>query len=172
MDQHPESDGINLEPQIKDETVQELCQEVEKAISDRSEWEHKQRVFYERRYGIRDDKNFPWPGSSNINIPLIDKTIRRQKPVYVNAIFGVNPVLSIETLGEGDPERARRIENFYDWLIRYKMDRCRETQIQSVDHFLTYGQSYIKVVWDHRTERKTRTLDLSFLPDDVNRNRS
>ena len=170
MDQHPESDGIDLGPQIKNETVQELCQEVEKAISDRSEWEHKQRVFYERRYGIRDDKNFPWPGSSNINIPLIDKTIRRQKPVYVNAIFGVNPVLSIETLGEGDPERARRIENFYDWLIRYKMDRCRETQIQSVDHFLTYGQSYIKVVWDHRTERKTRTLDLSFLPDDVNRN--
>ena len=61
MDQHPESDKINLEPQIKDETVQELCQEVEKAISDRSEWEHKQRVFYERRYGIRDDKNFPLP---------------------------------------------------------------------------------------------------------------
>ena len=169
MEKHPESRGIDLAPQIKDETVVDLVKQVEKAVGDRSQWENKQRVFYERRFGIRGEKNFPWPGSSNINIPLIDKTIRRQKPLYVSAVFGVNPVLSIETLGEAAPERARRIENFYDWLIRYKMDHCRETQIHSIDHFLTYGQSYIKAVWDHQTERKTRTLDLSFLPEDVDR---
>lgn len=169
MEQHPESMGIDLAPRIKDETVVDLVKQVEKAVGDRSQWESRQRVFYERRFGIRGEKNFPWPGASNINIPLIDKTIRRQKPIYVNAVFGVNPVLSIETLGEADPERAKRIESFYDWLIRYRMGRCRETQIQSIDHFLTYGQSYVKAVWDHETERKTRTLDLSFLPEDVDR---
>lgn len=159
MEQHPESGAVQLN--ISEDKIHEVVGYVDEAISHRSEWENRCEEWYKKRYGMREKKDFPWPGSSNINLPLTDKVIRHQKPVFVNAVFGMNPVVSIEPLGDADPERARRIESFYDWLLRYRMNRCREAQIHSIDCFLTYGQSYMKCIWEHKTERVTRKLDLS-----------
>lgn len=145
------------------EKTEMVKKQVETAIAQRSTWEQKLEVFYKRRHGIRPAKTFPWPGCSNINIPLIDKTIRRQKPVYVNAIFGVNPILAFEPVGGADPERAKRLEQAYDWLVRYRMERTEEEINHLVDCQCETGLAFIKVLWDYEEERFTRSIDAKAL---------
>jgi len=164
-EQHPEAVSA-VTAVISDEEVNKIVGSVSEALSHRSEWESKSEAYYKKRYGIRKKKDFPWPGSSNIHLPLTDKVIRHQKPVFVNAVFGMNPVVSIEAIGDADPERSHRIEAFYDWLLRFRMSRCREAQLHSIDSFLTYGMSIIKCLWEHKTERSTRVLDLTGLKVD------
>jgi len=168
VEQNPEA-VTAVAAAISDEQVNKVVGAVNDALSHRSSWESKCETWYKKRYGIRNKKEFPWPGSSNINLPLTDKVIRHQKPVFVNAVFGMNPVVSIEPLGDADPERANRVEAFYDWLLRYRMGRSREAQIHNIDCFLTYGMSFMKCIWEHHTERSTRVLDISALDGQISK---
>ena len=170
---HPESGQESLDSStLSKETTNKLLRDVKDAISSRDEWEQKKIKDYKRRFGIRKAKDFPWVGCSNLNIPLTDAKIREAKPNFVNAVFGVTPMLTLEPVSKSDPERARRAELFYDWLVRYRMKNSWLETLHLIDLVLMYGVGYMKVVWNYKTQRSTMTYDLSDLPQPFERTQS
>jgi len=148
---------------VKDEVIDQIVKDGERALNDRRDWERKAREWYSRRYGIRSPKNFPWKGASNLNIPLTDKIMRRIKPTFQNAVFSVNPIATIEPLGEMPKTTATSIERGYDWLVRYRMERSRQEMGYVDDAMLTYGFSLLKTVWEYEAERATRSVRVDWL---------
>lgn len=116
-------------------------------------------TLYVRRNGIP-----AWCGNcSNINIPLTDSRIRAIKPIFKRAVFSVTPIATFQPLEGEDPELCRRVESFYDWLVRIRMTRTRKVMSFLCDGFLQYGFGFIECTWKYKTERVTRKLDLSNL---------
>jgi hypothetical protein len=153
------------------ETILKLVQDGEEALADRNEWEQKLRGWFTRRFGLRASKSFPWPGASNLNMPFTDKLIRRLKPTFQAAVFRVNPIAHVEPLGEMTKSSAIGVENGYDWLVRYRMRRARETMTFVNDYMLTYGFGLVKPVWTYNVSKQVRRLQVDFLegPLDVPR---
>lgn len=154
---------------LGEEIINGFLKDGDKAISDRHSWERKAEVWYSRRYGLRAAKNFPWPGSSNLNIPFTDKVMRRLRPVFQSAVFRVNPIVSIEPLGETRIETARALEEGYDWLVRYRMKRSREELSYSQDAMLMYGFSVVKAYWDYESDLSSRSIQVDFVPEGTKR---
>lgn len=146
--------------------IDEIVREIKTAQKNRDTWETKLRVFYERRYGLRGEKTEPWPGAANINIPLVDKAIRRAKPVYVSSVFNVNPIVQVEPFGAPNGEFASNVEYGYDWLVRHRMKRAREAVIHVTDAMTTFGFGVVKCFWDYETEYVRRKLRFDFAPAD------
>lgn len=151
---------------IPESVVQKFCKEAEQAKAKRAEWEQKLLVWYSRRYGLREEKTFPWKGASNLNIPLTDKIIRRMEPLFHSLVFRVNPIVTIEPLGETDVGTARAVEQGYDWIVRYRMRRAREALTFVNDAKMTYGFALMKCVWEYEDQVATRSVKSDFVDEE------
>lgn len=159
---HPESRTEKV-IELSKERSDDVYSEVKSAIKKREYWHTKMHEFYKRRYGIRAEKTFPWPNCSNITIPLIDSRIRSLKPVYLNAVFAVSPMVTIEVHAGEDPEKARRVEAFYEWLVYSRMTNTRKKIAHLLDSMVVYGFGVMKAAWRYETERVHRALEIKSL---------
>lgn len=147
--------------------------EVEHAGTDRQAWEENATRWFKKRYGIRPSaKNFPFPNASNTHIHLVEETIRRLKPNYINLAFEGDPVVTMFPVGSTPLEVAQHAELYMDWLLRFHMDRVPGLNyIQSlaiiVDLFLEKGFSFSKQIYEHQVRSYTEMIDLEELPADV-----
>lgn len=146
-----------------DDDLKMLVKHAEQAIDSRSSWETGLREQYRQRMASapKSDPNWPWPGSANMAIPLTDKTILKKVPLYFNSVFNVSPIASMVPARPMDPDISRRVEQFYDHLVRHKMRRSKQAIVHATQNSLTYGLGFIKTVWDTRTERRCRGIDIA-----------
>jgi hypothetical protein len=144
---------------LSEEKLNDLIHDVYSADEQRGDWMEKIRVYYRRRVGLRPDRDYPWPGCANFGMPVIDKQIRRQKPVFVRSVFGVNPIFTVENM-RGGARRGRKIEAMYSWLVKYRMRKAMNSTAHLADLMLTYGFAVMKVIWDYKTERVTQVIDV------------
>jgi hypothetical protein len=147
----------------------ELISEVERALTDRRIWEQKRRLHYSKRYGLRNEKVFPWKGCSNLRIPLTDKILRRISPALKSSVFSVTPVVTVEPFGDMPATAARNMEHGYDWLLRYRMRRSREELQYAHDNCIAYGIGLMKVCWHYESEIETRKIDVDFVDPNIDR---
>lgn len=128
----------------------------------RVSWFERQKALTKLRYGVRTKKDFPWPGCSNISIPVIDAQIRRYKPLLMRLLVESDPV--VEFVGE-DPEaiEAERVaEQEYNWLFRQNMN-ATEAMAYVVDLMCHRGFGFAQVGWEYRTEYECRIVDVASL---------
>ena len=166
---HPENlDDVNEVKITEDvkEFITSLSSDIEMAKGERNYWEIRQDDYYRKRYGIRRKRNFPWPGYPNFVLPLIDSDIQKAKPAYVNAAFGVSPVVTYEPIGNTPYEKARMREEVMDYRIKHKM-RFFEPYVVGVDKMLQTGFSVFKVIWNFKSRKYTETLNIEDMPEQV-----
>ncbi len=121
--EHPESlkevKDVKITEDIK-EFVNQTAQDVMEADGLRSEWLENDKTYYQKRYGIREKKTFPWKGCANYVIKLIDSNIKKAKPAYVNLYARSNPPVTFVPFGAEDIEPAMKREKLFDWRLRTK----------------------------------------------------
>jgi len=162
--------------QVRTTKLDEIVEHAVEAIGDiekaRSPWAEKLARLYRQRFGIRNEKIFPWPGAANLHFPLIDKTIRRLKAMFVRLVIGAYPIVTIAAQDQG---LARKVEQFLEWLLRIKMAILRPLVILA-DAMLSFGKGFLKVTWNYETRSVTekrsvadifRGLDPTKLPTPV-----
>lgn len=151
--------------QSQDDERRELARLVSDGLtadSTRVSWFERQKALTKLRFGVRDKKDFPWPGASNISIPVIDAQIRRYKPLLMRLVVESDPI--VEFTGE-DPEavEAERVaEAEYNWLFRQVMN-ASEAMAYVIDGMCHRGFAYAQVGWDYRTEYECRIVDVAAL---------
>lgn len=165
--EHPESleevKSVKITDAIIDR-VRALSSDIEESRNGRSVWESRQEDYYRKRFGIRKQRNFPWPGYPNYVLPLIDSDISQAKPSYVNAAFGVSPVVTYQPIGNTPFDRARLRETLMDYRIKHKMNFF-EPYVIGIDKMLQTGFVVFKIVWRYSTRKYTEFLDLADLPE-------
>lgn len=72
--------------------------------------------------GIKEPKDFPWPGSSNLHIPVIESHVTILHSVVSQTMLEMSPIWYVKTLLENVPDEVDpAIEKFLDWVSRTEM---------------------------------------------------
>lgn len=146
-----------------EEKVKELNGFIATAINNRNQWEEKNEKLYKARRGVRKPKNYPWPGASNVHLPLIESQIREAKPAFVALEWMAHPVC---TFRGPDLNANRDAEVWFDWLYRVRIDGAFEACVSCVDDMLNYGHGVRKIIWHHETRKTSQVIRLEdFLGD-------
>ena len=149
-----------LLPEI-DEDEQEaihtaIMSDIDGALQDRLEWENRLADWDDLYYGNLPAKNFPWPGASNLHVPLTLVGVETLKPRLVEVILGdEQPVHAIPTRYTSN-ELRDRVETFLNWQLMTEMDL--ENKVPASAHlFLLPGTVVSKVFWKI-TRKRVRYL--------------
>lgn len=161
----------DLSPEIRDtkrgrDFLQELRKAVDEDDGSRQMWSQKLDHYRRRRYCMEfRDPTYPWPGSSSIVMPLIDKKIDELKPQYVNLLTAAKPPVTVLANDKSSLEKCRGVETWFEWLIKYGSPRFVEEFIFCVDDMLEQGFGILKSVWFYETRNSPSFLRASKLPE-------
>jgi hypothetical protein len=146
--------------------VKELVTKVQAVQSSRMGWTQKCDHYRRRRYGMEfRNPTYPWPGSSSIVPPLIDKKIDELKPSYVSLVTAVKPPVTVLTIKPEDQENGSNVELWFEWLLKFGSPSFVEQVILATDDLLEIGRGILKSVWHYETARQKETVKPSQLPD-------
>lgn len=136
----------------------------------RSEWLEKKRYWFRRRYMEENRRpNFPWPGASEICMPLIDMNIDRMKPMFVNLVANAHPPVTVLAATSEHQKKSATIELFFDWLIRSHSPHFIREIIYGVDDMLECGRMILKTFWRYETRTEYETLSYRSMPETLRR---
>lgn len=135
-----------------------LIGELEEDDNSRVTWLNRNRHYYDRRY-VRLDRGtvFPWPGASDIVMPLIDMTIEKLKAVYTRVNLG----REISRFDARRPEvvaQAQYDTKFFNHYLRHSIRDFTAQMTISIDYMLQNGFAVTKTFWDYRTSKIRRTM--------------
>jgi len=166
------------EPEDRDELLDELLptldavvekdlrdaviSEIKDALQDRQEWEARHGEWDDQYHGRLPKKNFPWPGSSNLHVPLTMLGIETMKPRLVQSILGGDPPIMVAMTEQTDEDRQERVELYLNWQARTELN-YPQFVVESAHAFLNPGTVVGKVFW--KVDRKRQKYVRSFPVD-------
>jgi len=175
----------DIEPQEKTERlsgegsdrhafIKKLAQKVRQDDDDRQVWKDKQVVAYNARLGLKRRTNRPYPGASEVPIPITDKFITKLKSMFVSVATLMKKQIVV-TLDDGEvatPETklsASRIERALNNLVRKRDFGWAKKVTLFVDYFLENGHAVFKVIekFFSKTINRTINIENNFSPEDI-----
>lgn len=144
--------------------ISEIVDNVSRDDKDRSRWLQKGELYEDRRY-VREglDTGQPWPGASDIVIPVMDMQIDRMKATYSRLTF-TRPMVDFQARSPGSVLRSVNARGFFDYLLNDRMWDFKKQVIIGIDNMLQWGSLIFKVYWDYQTRKVTRILRKEKLP--------
>lgn len=174
-----------IQPQEKTETISppdsarhnfimKLAQKVRQDDMDRQVWKDKQVVAYNLRLGLKRRTNRPYPGASEVPIPITDKFITKLKSMFVSVATLMKKQIVV-TLDDGEvstPETklsADRIERALNNLVRKRDFGWAKKVTLFVDYFLENGHAVFKVIEKFFSKVINRTINIedNFSAEDI-----
>ena len=149
--------------------LKDIKKQTERDENDRGEWDAKQEEWYARRYAQVDKSlDYPWPGASNIWIPISDQLIDKVKPSLLQLYTSTTPIVHFRSRTPVSAERGRKLENFYDWGWRTAMKNPTEEFAYAMDNMLERGFGALMTTYAYQTEKTTLVVKKKFLPPPIN----
>lgn len=131
---------------------QELFAAIRQDLSDRTSWDERQKLFYTmRHHGLRR-KQKPWPGASDVHIPLGDMAIERLKPYYFQQIFATDLIAAFVPQVNQVAELTTTAAQWFDYQLKQQSNIESEI-LTAIDHILVNGKGVIKPRWDVETQQ-------------------
>ena len=112
------------------------------------------KKFHRMYHGILPEKNTPWPGASNLHIPITQIVVDTITSIIANSILGNSPIVTVRPypeLGVDTEEAARKLECFLNYAAREEIRGFRQVFTQWVRQAVLYGTAILKVVWSAET---------------------
>ncbi len=121
-------------------------------IKDRTTWADRQAVWYQmRRDGLRR-QNKPFPGAADMHFPLIDSTIEKFKPFYLNQLFATERLADFISKNPQAGDAMTGVAWWFDYKLKQQSDL--EDQITYViDSMLQNARGILKVAWNAEEKR-------------------
>lgn len=109
----------------------------------------------------RDAEIFPWPGASDVRVPLVDTYAREDGAVLQTALSRMRIVAN--GVESGDEAYAQRTTNFIKWMLYNQMtERTREARYLG-NFMLDQGKAVLGVFWDRQVQMGYQILRLETL---------
>ena len=145
--------------------IVKLAEKVRQDDDDRQVWKDKQVVAHNARMGLRRRTNRPYPGASEVPIPITDKFITKLKSMFVSVATLMKKQVNV-TLDDGEaitPETkasAERVERALNNIIRKRDFQWARKVTLFVDYFLENGHAVWKVIEKFYSKSINRTIDM------------
>jgi len=154
--------------------IKKLAAKVRQDDADRQVWKDKQVVAYNARLGLRRRTNRPYPGASEVPIPITDKFITKLKSMFVSVATLMKKQIVV-TLDDGEvtthetKASAERIERALNNLIKKRDFGWAKKVTLFVDYFLENGHAVFKVIEKFFSKTINRSINISdnFSPEDI-----
>lgn len=118
------------------------------ALTQRSNWEQRQRVWYEMSRDGLKRRNKPFPGAANLHLPIADNAVEKLKPYYVNSVFSRQLLASFTPLGQAQGDACAAAAQALDWKLRKESNFPRA--FAHLNHLmLVCGRALLKCRWDY-----------------------
>ena len=167
----------DIEPQEKTEKIsaigskrnmfiRKLAAMVRQDDMDRQVWKDKQVVAYNSRMGLKKRTNRPYPGASEVPIPITDKFITKLKSMFVSVATLMKKQVVV-TLDDGEittPETkasSERIERALNNLIKKRDFGWAKKVTLFVDYFLENGHAVFKIIEKFCSTSINRLINVS-----------
>jgi hypothetical protein len=114
-------------------------------LTDLTRWIHAYQ-------GRMESKNTPWPGASNLWVPLTATHVDAIHPREMAALCQPDPICSFAAQEPSDEMLARKRERFLDWAVREEIDL-----FPTLDRIILgkdiNGVQFVKTTWELKTRR-------------------
>ena len=168
------TDKISPEGSARHEFIIQLAGKVRQDDTDRQVWKDKQVVAYNARMGLKRRTNRPYPGASDVPIPITDKIITKLKSMFVSVATLMKKQVVV-TLDDGEvttPETkmsADRIERALNNLIKKRDFGWAKKVTLFVDYFLENGHAVFKIIEKFYSKTINRTINMedNYSPEDI-----
>jgi len=156
---HPvESEDVSISTMKLKKFVGEIRKAIESDITSRSDFDTKSSEWYRRRYQLEDQNpTYPFVGSSNITMPLIDLQIDKSKPPIMN-LYSIDPIVTFKPQAPSHVNSARGAERVMQWLLTSRMRNFEDNMEIGADHKGQYGFVVFKTIYEWETRLVTETI--------------
>ena len=126
----------------------------------------KRRENYKQIMGIRPgEKDWPWPGASNLHIPLTDKIVQRRKPDLAALTFGVSPPVVFRRRSSATPiERQIKSEQIMAWLIDSGVRDFKRESLLADHSMVVDGVGVFKTTWNFQVRKYVKAIKIQSIP--------
>lgn len=121
-------------------------------LSDRKQWEERQRIFYQMRHTGIPRRSKPFPGAADLHFPLADSVIGKFVPFYFAQVYASDLLASFVAKDQAGAELARAAELFFDWQMNQRSNWFEEA-LATIDAMLVSGGGPLKVTWNAKRDR-------------------
>lgn len=128
-------ESINLAEGMKEEELNEISAQVsdgfEYDLRSREDWEKAVDSWTQLALQVKEEKNFPWRGASNVKYPLLSTAAMQfNARAYPSLIPSTGDLVKVEVIGK-DPEqlkleRAKRVAKFMSYQLLHQMEGWEE----------------------------------------------
>lgn len=110
---------------------------------------------YEGR--VPEGKEFPWPGSANINVPVTQEMLDGVHSRLAKTVIGVDPICLVKGDDQEGVDVQYKMERYFDSVA--KAIKFGESANDAIFLALRDGVGLQKIMWEYRTRKiKTRKL--------------
>ncbi len=130
-----------------------LCSRTKDYLSGRQNWEKRQDIFYKmRHHGLRR-KRMPFPNAADLHFPLIDTSIEKLTPFYLQLFSGAALLADfIATDGVNNDETSSdTAARYFDYYLKHQTNFEAE-QEPLIDKMLLSGRGILKIRWDSESD--------------------
>lgn len=158
---------------IRDKT-NELINQVRNDILDLQDWLYQKLVWYERRYSnVPRESGWPWPGASDVWLPLSDLYINRIKATYMNLLFGGRRTSTMVPVNEQGFANQNAAQMQMEHILRGKgVNAMPDLEFQAaaiIDSACQFGLGIAKTYYSYKTRAATETLRRDDMPGILSR---
>lgn len=143
--------SISVEERFK--IALKIKEDYDKDIMDRASWEVKRAVWYKLWSCMTEEKDFPWPGSSNVCVPLLATACNQSHARTYQSIFAAPGMVKTLPVGDNDRKSAKKIEKFLNWQTMYDMEEYEQVFDELLLTLPINGTSFKKLDWDAKGEK-------------------
>lgn len=129
---------------------------VTKDLTNRKEWEDRQRVWYDMRHRGIPRRNKPFPGAADLHYPLADSHIGKLVPFYFAQVYSSDLLASFVARDANGEAYARQAAAWFDWCLNNRSNFFEEI-LAAIDSMLMSGGGVLKV--GINTTEKRLTFD-------------
>ena len=131
----------------------ECCEDYDRDLEDRSDWEAKRNRWYKLWMNFRDPKSTPWPGASNICVPIVTAACNQFHSRAYQTVFAAPGLVKVLPVSENDRKRSKVVEEFMNWQTLYEMEDYEDEFDRLLLHLPLNGVAVKKVWYDPLTEQ-------------------
>jgi hypothetical protein len=148
---------VNLVDKIPDDKQAEIATQIIADYNDdddaREDWKEKRNRWYKLWTLARDPKTDPWPGASNVCIPLLSTAINQFHGRAYQSIFSAPRLMRAFPVAKNDIRRAQNVENYLNWQLSYEMDEYEEVFDKLLLNLPINGIAFKKLMYSKPFER-------------------
>lgn len=145
----------NIPEDKQKEIVGDIIGDYQIDLDSRTDWAEKRDCWYKMWALWRKEKTDPWPGCSNICIPLLATAVNQFHGRSYQSIFAAPGLVKALPIAKNDIRRAKNVEAYMNWQLLYDMEEYEEVFDHTLLNLPINGIAFKKFVYSTPLSRPT-----------------